>query len=210
MKFLKIAALISSFFLMIVFVYSCKQLQSITQTLTRLQKLQFKLENVSNFRLANIDVSNKKSISNFSISDGINLVNAFNKKKLPAEFILNVAAKNPNDGSSQSQSTVATLTSFDWKLYIDDAETINGNINKPIEIPGTGKTSIIPLTMGLDLYEFFGNKGYDGLVNLALAIGGVEGSAARLKLDAQPTVSTPLGPITYPSRITIVDKSFTN
>jgi len=64
--------------------------------------------------------------------------------------------------------------------------------------------------MGLDLYNFFGNKGYDGIVNLALAIGGVQGSAARLKLDAQPTVSTPLGAITYPSRITIIDKNFTN
>lgn len=210
MKILKALYLLCIALVLFIISYGCKQIQSITQTLVNLQRLQFKLENVSDFKLASIPLSNKKSISDFSITDGLNLANAFKNKKFPAEFILNVAAKNPNDGSGGSKATAATLTSFDWKLYIDDTETINGNINKPIEIPGTGQSTIIPLSMGLDLFEFFGKKGYENVVNLALAIGGVNGSAARLKLDAKPTVTTPIGRIEYPGRITIIDKEFTN
>lgn len=194
--------------LLIIVQPSCKTLKDITQSLTNLQRCQFKLQNVDNFRLMGISLSNKSSLNQFSLTDAANLVNAFSKNSFPAEFTLNVAAINPNDGTSGTTSTTATLTSFDWQLYIDDVPTISGNIAKPIEIPGRGQTTIIPLTMSLDLYKFFSNKGYEGIVNLALAIGGLNGSPARLKLDAKPTISTPLGAISYPGRITIIDKEF--
>ena len=79
-----------------------------------------------------------------------------------------------------------------------------------MEIPGTGQATTIPIRLSLDLYEFFGNKGYDELVGLALAIGGRSGSPSRLTLDAQPRVTTPFGEIVYPGRITIVDREFTD
>ena len=187
---------------------ACKQLQQVSGAFTNLKRLQFKLENVNNFVLSGINLSSKKSLSDISMTDGIKLTQAFATKKFPAEFVLNVEARNPNDGTGGSAQTSASLTRFDWRLYIDDTQTIAGNISKPIEIPGTGKSTIIPLSISLDLYEFFGNKGYDKIVNLALAIGGVEGSSSKLKLDAKPTVTTSLGDITYPGRITIVNTQF--
>ena len=189
---------------------ACSSISKFTQTLTNLQRLQFKLQNVNGFTLAGVNLNNKKSINDFSVMDGIKLTQAFSSKSLPSRFILNVEAKNPNDGKGGSKQTSATLTSFDWQLYIDDVPTLKGNINKAIEIPGTGQSTIIPVAIDIDLYKFFKDKGYDGLINLALAIGGVNGSAARLKLDAKPTVQTNFGPIEYPGRITVVDKKFTN
>jgi hypothetical protein len=62
--------------------------------------------------------------------------------------------------------------------------------------------------MGLDLYEFFGNKGYESLINVALAVGGVGGSASKLTLNAKPTISTPFGPIEYPNEIQIIEREF--
>ncbi|MCX7736621.1 MAG: hypothetical protein N2319_07890 [Candidatus Kapabacteria bacterium] len=202
--------LVRAFSLILLFAFvlaGCSAIKQVTQTLVNLQRLKFKLENVNGFRLAGISISDKKSISDFSLTDGINLSKAFTSKSLPAQFVLNVAAINPNDGTGGSKQTTATLTSFDWQLYIDDVPTVSGNIDKPIEIPGTGQQSIIPLSISLDLVKFFENKGYEGIVNLALAIGGVNSSPARLKLDAKPTVSTPFGAISSP-RITIVDKQF--
>ena len=192
------------------FLGSCKTLNQFADSLNNLQRLEFKLDNVNNFSLAGVNLSNIKSVSDISIMDGIKLTKAFSDKKLPAQFVLNVDAKNPNDGKGGSKQSSATLSSFDWKLYIDDKETIAGNINKEFVIPGTGSSETIPLVMNIDLYQFFGNKGYEDIINLALAIGGQNGSAARLKLDAKPTVKTPLGNINYPNRITIVDKSWTN
>ncbi len=190
--------------------YSCSSISKITQQLTNLQRLQFKLENVNNFNLMGIGLSNKKGLSDFSLSDGIKFASALSSNSFPAEFTLNIAAMNPNTGSDGSVSSSATLAGLDWQLYIDDVPTISGNISSPIEIPGTGQSTIIPLTMRLDLYKFFSGKGKDGIVNLALALGGVNGSASRLRLDAQPTVNTPFGPLVYPGKITIIDKKFSS
>ncbi len=64
--------------------------------------------------------------------------------------------------------------------------------------------------MKLDLYSFFQEQGYKNLVNLALAIGGQNGSASRLTLAATPTVSVGGVPIKYPGQIHIVDQEFRN
>ena len=64
--------------------------------------------------------------------------------------------------------------------------------------------------MNIDLIEFFGNKGLDNLVNLALSLGGQQGSSAELALFATPTVTSPIGDIKYPGEIKIVEQSFTN
>lgn len=192
------------------FLGSCKTLNQFADSLNNLQRLEFKLDEVNNFRLAGVNLSNIKSVGDISLMDGIKLTKAFSEKRLPAQFVLNVDAKNPNDGTGGTKQSAATLSALDWKLYIDDKETIAGNINKELVIPGTGSSETIPLVMNIDLYEFFGNKGYEDMINLALAIGGQGGSASRLKLDARPTVKTPLGNINYPNRITIVDKGWTN
>lgn len=186
----------------------CATLNEIFRTLTNLKQLQFRLEGIGDFSLAGIRISEKSQLRDFSVADGIQLLASFRSRRLPARFLLNVEALNPNDGSGGSTRTISTLTRFDWRLLIDDQPTISGGIDKPLEIPGTGQSTIILLRLELDLYEFFGNHGYDDLLNLALALGGQRGDISRVALDAQPSVSTPLGDITYPERITIVSKEF--
>jgi len=176
--------------------------------LGNIQKLQFKLENITNFRVAGIQTSNKSTVSDFSITDVLALTRAVASNKFPTEFTINIAAINPNDGTGTAPKRTATLSSLDFRLLIDDLPTIKGDISKPLDIPGNGQTTIIPVTVSVDLHEFFGKKGYDGLVNLALALGGAKGSTSHIKLDAKPTVSTILGNIAYPDRITIIDKQF--
>ena len=183
---------------------------SVYETMVNLSRLKFKLGNVNNLTLSGINISNKKSLSDFNAVELLKLTSVITSGKLPASFTLNVEAKNPNDGSGGYPKTDATLKSFPWKLEIDNVETINGNIGSPVSVPGTGDVTNIPLTMNLDLIEFFGNKGLDNLVNLALALGGQQGSSSKLTLYATPTVSSPLGDIKYPGELKIVDQSFTN
>ena len=208
MKILKVFAVILLTVSMLFLYQSCKTLSQFTNALTNLKNCQFKLENVNNFSLAGITLNNKKSISDFSLTDGFKLTQAFASKQFPAAFTLNVSAKNPNDGKGGSQQTTATLTSLDWRLLIDDTPTVAGDISHSFDIPGTGQSTIIPLGVNLDLYQFFGKQGYDKIVNLALALGGVNSSPTRLKLDVHPTISTPIGPMSYPGRITVVDKEY--
>lgn len=183
---------------------------SVYQTVVNLSRLQFKLGDVNNFTINGINISNKRSLQDFNALEIINLTQVIAAGKLPASFTLNVEAKNPNDGSGGYPKTNATIKEFPWRLEVDDVETIAGNIGTPVTVPGTGEVQNIPLTMNIDLMEFFGNKGLDNLVNLALTLGGQQGSASKLALFATPTVTSPVGDIKYPGELKIVEQSFTN
>ncbi len=188
----------------------CAQVKSISDSLTNLQRLQFKLKNVSNFKLADVEIGEKTSLSDFSITDGLALLNAYKSKSLPAMFFLNVDVKNPNDGTGSSKSASATLKGLDFRLLIDDKQTLAGDIGQPFQIPASGSATTVPVVIYMDLMDYFKDKTYNEVLQLALAIGGREGSAGRLTLDVKPTVDTPLGAITYPSRIKVIDKEFRN
>jgi hypothetical protein len=190
------------------FLQSCETLDQVTRALLSLRRLQFKLGGVHDFGLLGIKLSAKSALTDFSIAEGLKLVQGFRSKRLPAELTLDILVQNPNDGTGGSTKTVSTLTSLESRLLIDGKPTVYGNIDKPIEIPGTGQTSTIPLRMSLDLYEFFGQQGYEEIIGLALALGGKQGDVTRISLDAQPRVSTPYGEISYPGRITIISKEF--
>ncbi len=198
-----VAALLFSFLFT-----SCGALKDIQRAIGNLSRCEFKLASIDNFSLMNVNLGAKNNISDFSITEGIRLVDAFGKGKLPTSFTLNVAAINPNDGSGGTAQTSATLTSFAWTLILDDRTTIKGNIAEPITIPGTGQSTIIPLRMDLDLFEFFEDKGYESIINLAMALGGVKGSPTKVTLRARPTIRTAFGDITYPGDIDIIDREF--
>jgi len=187
-------------------IYQC----SIYQTITNLSRLQFKLGEVNSFRVNDLDISNKSSLNDFNATDLIKLTSSFAQGKLPVSFVLNVDAKNPNDGTGGYARTDATLKSFKWRLFIDDKETISGDIDSPVTVPGTGEVTKIPLRVNIDLLQFFKDQGFDRVINLALALGGKNGSTSKITLFATPTVSTPIGNITYPGELKIIDTQFTN
>jgi len=184
---------------------SCGVVKEISQAVTNLSRCKFKLANVNGLTLAGVSITGKSGIN---FIDGATLAAGFARGELPASFTVNIAAVNPNDGTGGSPKSAATLTSFAWTLIIDNATTINGDIASPITIPGTGQESIIPLRVSLDLVKFFKDKGYDHIINLALALGGANSSPSRLTLRAKPTVKTDFGPISYPGEIDIVDREF--
>jgi len=183
---------------------SCATLNS----LTGLTRAQFKLNDAVGYRIAGIDPTNKHSVSDFSIMDGLNLANSFRTGSLPLTFTLNVAVKNPNAHQNGSILSSLSLVDFPWTLLIDGKPTITGNIGGPVALPDGGATTIIPLQVSVDLVRFFGDKGYQDVVNLALAVSGQ--GTSKLSLTAQPTISTPLGNVKYPNTLTIVNTEFRN
>lgn len=183
---------------------------SIYETFVNLSRLQFKLGSVNNFEINGIDLSDKSKLDDFKLNDILNLSSMFASGKFPVSFTLNVDAKNSNDGTGGYKATDATIQSFPWRLMIDNKETISGNIDKPVSVPGTGEVMTIPIVISFDLVKFFNDLGYESFINLALMLGGKDGSSTRLTLYANPVVNTILGNISYPGEIKIVDRSFTN
>lgn len=187
---------------------SCAALGDMASALANLQRLKFRIGSVHGVRLLGIDLGAKAKLTDFNAADILKLGQAYAAKKLPVELVVDVLAVNPNDGTGGMTKTASTLTGLEARLLIDDKPTVTGNIDQPVEIPGTGQEAVVPIRLSLDLLEFFGNKSSNDLLNLALALGGKARDPARIALDAQPTVSTPLGPITYPGRLTIVSAEF--
>lgn len=183
---------------------------SIYQTIVNLSRLQFKLGNVTGFTIMNIPISGKTSLSDFSALDVLKITTSIADGKFPVSFVVNVDAKNPNDGTGGYQKTDATLKDLAWTLELDGKKTISGRLDNPVTVPGTGDITVIPLRMEIDLKEFFADKGYESLINLALSLGGAQGSSSKIALYARPTVSTVLGDIVYPGELKIVDTQFSN
>ena len=180
---------------------------SVFNVLKNISQLKYKLGTIGNFQLNGITITNKSKLSDFGPTDLLKITGAVANKKLPVTFILNVEAFNPNQREGLNSASVS-LTNFPWRLIIDDKETISGNISVPVTVPGGNQTTIIPLQMGLDLFSFFGDRGYERLINLALKLGGQGGSSTDVKLVAQPTISTEYGKLTYPGELTIISKEF--
>jgi hypothetical protein len=181
---------------------------SVYETLTNISRLQFKVGAVNGFQINGIPVSGKSKLSDFNPIDLLKLTSGFAQGSLPASFVLNVDAKNPNDGTGGYKKSDATLQNFKWRLFLDDKETIAGELAQPLLIPGTGEVTSIPLTINIDLMKFFKDKGYESIVNLALALGGVQGSSSKVTLYATPTVSSAFGNITYPGELKLIDTQF--
>ncbi len=185
----------------------CSTIKSVGSAVSSLSSVKFKLGTVNNFKINTVSISNISSVKDISVTDALKLTQSVANKQFPVQFTLNVLASNPN-ASTKTTIADAIISNFEWKLFIDDIETIQGNVSSPVKIPAGKATSTIPLTMQLDLYKFFGNKGYENLINLALALGGASGSSSRLKLKAKPTITIAGLPITYPNYITVVDTEF--
>ncbi|MFH1195499.1 MAG: hypothetical protein V1720_07280 [bacterium] len=181
---------------------------SILKTISNISRLKFKLENVTDFKVSGISINNKTALKDFNTVDIVKLTAAVAKGEMPVTFILNVDAKNPNDGSGGYPATDISIKSFAWKLFVDQKETISGNISSPVSVPGKGESKVIPLEIKFDLFYFFKDKGFESLMNLALNLGGAKGSASQLKLIAEPVLGTPIGDLKYPEPITIVSQQF--
>lgn len=169
------------------------------QQMAALRQVDFSLDRISGLSLAGVDLSRIQRYEDLGLLDAARIAAAFTAGELPLGLTLHVRADNP-EGNGQ-----ARMTALDWTLLLQDKETVSGGILQAVLIPAAG-TADIPLTVSLDLLEFFQGSGRD-LVNLALSLAGGDAAPSTVSLRATPTIETPLGPIRYPQPITIVSRT---
>jgi hypothetical protein len=183
---------------------------SVYQTMVNLGRLKFKLGAVNGLNVNGVQLNNKARLADFSPQEILTISSAVAKGNLPVSFVLNIDARNPNDGTGGYAKTNATITSFPWRLLMEDTETVTGNIAAPFTVPGTGETVNLPLQISFDLMNFMKNRNYESILNMLLAVGGKGGTSSKLTIFATPTVTTGVGEITYPREVRIVSLDYTN
>lgn len=198
---------ITLFFIILLFVFEgC----GIYKTFVNLSRVKFKLGNVSNITAAGVNIMHKNKLQDFSAGEVLSLTSAVSKGALPINLVLNVEAKNPNDGTGGYPSTSAVIKSFPYRFLVNDKQVVSGNISSAVSVPGTGETSIIQLNIGFDLFQVVQSGSYNDLVNLALSLGGIGKGNSNVALYAKPVISTSIGDISYPQEIKIVELQFSD
>jgi len=171
---------------------ACRQLRQVAN----LRNIDFAIDDVERAELAGVNLSDIRDPDDVGFGDFGQLGVALAQGELPMSFTLVLGAKNPTENEAD-----ARLTRMDWTLLLDDRETISGTFDEQVVLPA-GQTRSVPIDIRLDLLEFFERGGPD-LLQLALNVAGIGGAPQNVSLRAQPTISTPLGPIEYPNPITI-------
>jgi hypothetical protein len=169
------------------------------QQFAALRSVDFSLDRVSSPRLAGIDLQQVRSYEDLGYADAARLALALVQESLPMDFRLHLRAENPTDNSTE-----ARLMRMDWTLLLQDRETVSGVFEEEVLLP-PGQPQDIPLLISLDLVDFFEGSAQD-LLELALSIAGQGGAPKEVALRASPMVDTPLGPIRYPTPITILSR----
>ncbi len=166
------------------------------QQIVNLRDVDFFLDGTSAGRLAGVPIDRLSRFEDLRPSDLVQLAQALADGRLPLSFTLHVGVSNP-----ASNGVAASLLALDWRLMIDDRETVSGRVTEttPLE---PGQVSDLPVPIRLDLLRFFEDDLRE-LVDVALDAAGEDGEGASLRLLVRPTLQTPLGPIEFPDEITI-------
>jgi len=167
---------------------SCATMQQAMQ----LSSVKFTLDHVSSLRLAGIDLMNVRSVDDLNMFQIARATLALSRQELPLDMTIHLKTENP-----LINQIAATLVSMDWTLLLDGRETISGVLNDRITLPA-GEAQTIPITLGLNMYQYFNEKNATDMLDLALAFAGSNGSIPKgVGLRIRPTVETPFGPMTY-------------
>jgi hypothetical protein len=164
-----------------------------------LRSVDFALDRVMDAELAGVELERIRSYRDLRTTDVARIGAAVASGELPLSFELIVAARNPEENRVQ-----ARMVRMAWTMLIEDRETISGVVDETFTLP-PGELRNIPVAVRLDLVEFFDANLRD-LVELAVSATGQGGEPTTIKLEAVPTIDTPLGAIEYPEPITIVHR----
>ncbi|NOQ21565.1 MAG: hypothetical protein GQ565_02790 [Candidatus Aegiribacteria sp.] len=184
-----------------------------TDALTLL-RCQFRIENTEKFLVTGIQLD---SLENLSVIQIAEVVAVWTSGSCPVDFTLNIGIHNPNNGSTGPDIIPVTLTSLVWDLYLDGDSGIafdttwvaSGTMTGPLEVPGSNETVLLPLDISFDAVAFMSEVGVLNFIDLALAIGGIDSHLrtsdhiGRMLVTAVPTISTPLGQMTYSGSLNI-------
>ena len=164
-----------------------------------LRQVEFRLDRASGASLAGVALEGKDSYSDLGAVELARLVAAVTTKTVPLTMTVHVEGTNP-----ASNNVTARLLEMDWTLFVDDVETVSGSLDRQFQF-APGQPTDVPIAVELDLWDFFGGRAED-LFDIALGASGAGWRKLDLALRATPTIDTPLGPIRYPTPITIVHK----
>ena len=171
--------------------HSCSSLKE----LSALSKCEFRLYSLQDPEVCGIDISQLNSWTDFNFMEGQAVVGQLLKKKLPVELTVNVEVRNP--GSSN-----AAVNSVQWIAFLDDMQLAQGTVEQRVEVGPSG-TSIIPIRVRADLFDYLEGDNPSAMLNFALNLINAGSQASQVSMKIKPSVLIGSKEILYPDYFTI-------
>lgn len=163
--------------------------------LVAFSKCDFNFKSVTDVRLANLDVSRLRNYSEMSPIDAIQLVSALGSGKLNLDLTVNVNARNNNP-------TKASLSGFDYILWIDDVQMLDGSMEQQFDIQ-PGASVNMPMRFSIDLWKVLRSESRDKILNFGFGLATKNADVSRVKLSLKPYLRVGDTVTKFPSYITI-------
>ncbi len=163
--------------------------------LVAFSKCDFNFKSVTDVRLANLDVSRLRNYSEMSPIDAIQLVSALGSGKLNLDLTVNVNARNNNP-------TKASLSGFDYILWIDDVQMLDGSMDQQFDIQ-PGASVNMPMRFSIDLWKVLRSESRDKILNFGFGLATKNADVSRVKLSLKPYLRVGDSVTKLPSYITI-------
>jgi len=169
---------------------------SILSELTAFSKCEFRLYSVQDLALCSVDVSQKRSWSDFSFMEGQAIAIKLLQKTLPFDITLNVEVKNPG-------TSTAAVNFIEWIAFIDDMQVAQGLVNQRVEVAPMGGVGMIPVKVHADLMDYLEGDSPGSMMNIALNLVGAGDQASKLTMKIKPSVLVGSQSIEYPGYFNI-------
>jgi hypothetical protein len=166
------------------------------QQLAALRQVDFEFDRVADVRIAGVSVSGRRGYGDLGVVDVGRLTAAVVSHNVPLEAVVHVRGTNP-----PTNQVTARMLELGWTFFVEDREVVGGQLAETYLFE-PGVSTDVPIRVRFNAYDEFGGGG-KSLFELALAIAGVSGSSKEVRADLVPTVSTSVGPIRYPTPITV-------
>ena len=168
---------------------------SSVQGVKNFSNCQFNYKDVTNIRLASIDVSHIRSPKDLSYVDLLQLIPAFKDKSLGMNMNVNINVTNPNPDE-------AKLEGVDYIVWVDEREVLTGNMDKKISI-GANQTEVLSLPVSINLLNMATFSTMDALLEFAIGLAADNPDASRMKVSLKPYFNVGTKKMKMPFYVTV-------
>lgn len=169
---------------------------SVLSELSALKRCEFRLYSLQDPGICGIDLSEKRSLSDFTFLEGQLVATNFLRGTLPFDITINMEVRNPGN-------TPAAVNSIEWLAYVDDLEVAGGKVDRRIEVPPSGGLAIIPVKVHADLIDYMEGDNPQTMMNFAMNLIGTSDKASNLILKIKPSLLVGGQTIPYPGFFTV-------
>lgn len=164
--------------------------------MTALKKCEFRLHSIQQPALCGIDVSQKRTWTDFNFMEGQVILAQLLNKSLPLEITVNVEVRNPG-------TNLAAVNSIQWISFLDDLQLAEGAVEERVEVPPSGGVNTIPIRVRIDLIDYLEGENPRAMLNFALTMFNAGDRSSQISMKIKPTVLIGSRSIQYPDYFTI-------